>query len=133
MTARTAAKTAPTESTKTPSLKIRSGSGIDLALLEDCAALYATVEDTAALLDIGTAALQQLIDDPDTAPGRTWRRARAQARMALRRAQFAQMEKNATLAIYLGKELLGQDGNGPAGPVTFIVDTGIRRDGTETH
>lgn len=129
MTARTAAKKSP----ETPPLRIRTGAGIDLAMLEECAALYATVEDTAALMDVGAAALQQLLDDPDTPPARIWRRARAQARMDLRRAQFAQMEKNATLAIYLGKELLGQDGNGPAGPVTFVVDTGIRRDGTETH
>lgn len=129
MTARTAAK----KPVQTPPLKIRTGSGIDLALLEDCASVYGTVEDAAALLDIGADALQQVLDDPDTPPARIWRRARAQARLNLRRAQFAQMEKNATLAIYLGKELLGQDGNGSAGPVTFVVDTGIRRDGTETH
>ena len=114
-------------------LNLRTGSGIDLDLLEDCAGLYASVEDAAAMLDIGAAALQQALDDPDSPPARVWRRARARIRLDVRRAQFAQMNKNATLAIYLGKELLGQDGTGTAGPVTFIVDTGIRRDGPETH
>lgn len=111
----------------------RTGTGIDLARLEEFAGVYAAAEDAAALLDIGAEVLQQLLDDPDTPHARCWRRGRAQARVNLRRAQFAQMEKNATLAIYLGKEILGQDGAGPAGPVTFVVDTGIRRDGTDTH
>ena len=38
------------------------------------------------------------------------------------------MAKNATLAVHLGKELLGQDGTAAGGPVTFVVDTGIQRD-----
>lgn len=114
-------------------LKIRAGNGIDLDRLTEYAELYASVDDAAALLEIDATVLQDLIDDAGTAVARVWRTGRAQARLNLRRAQFAQIGKNATLAIYLGKEILGQDGAAPAGPVTFVVDTGIRRDGTDTH
>lgn len=114
-------------------LKIRAHEGIDLERLTEYAELYASVEDAAALLDINAPALRDLIDKPGTAAARIWRQGRAQARLNLRRAQFAQIGKNATLAIYLGKEILGQDGAAPAGPVTYVIETGIRRDGTDTH
>lgn len=113
-----------------PEMRIRTG--IDLERLEQYAELYASVEDAAALLAVDTGTLQRLLDDPETPPARCWRQGRARARVNVRRAQFAQLEKNATLAIHLGKELLGQDGNGSAQPVTFIVDTGIRHDRSET-
>ena len=129
MTARAAAKKPRTA----PALKIRTGAGIDLEQLKEFAGLYATVDDAAALLGVDAAALSALLDDSETPQARIWRQGRAEARLNLRRAQFAQIEKNATLAIYLGKEILGQDGNGPAGPVTFVVDTGIRRDDPEAH
>lgn len=101
---------------------------VDLAKLGEYAGLHAPVEDAAALLDIEAAELQVLVDDTESDVGRTWRRGRAEARLNLRRAQFALMEKNATIAVYLGKELLGQDGGGAAGPVTLVVDTGICRE-----
>jgi hypothetical protein len=126
-------RTATKKPRAAPALRIRTGSGIDLEQLKEYAALYSTVEDAAALLDIDATALAALLEDAGTPQARIWRQGRAGARLNLRRAQFVQMEKNATLAIYLGKEILGQDGNGPAGPVTFVVDTGIQRDEPETH
>ncbi len=109
----------------------RAGAGIDLTDLAEYAELFASVEDAAALLSIGAAALQRLVDDPDTPHAAIWRQGRARARLNVRRAQFGLMEKNATLAIHLGKELLGQDGLAAAGPVTFVVDTGIHRNDPE--
>jgi len=108
--------------------RLRTRAGVDLVRLEEYAELYAAPEDAAALLGIEADALKALLDDPATPHARIWKQARARARLAVRRAQFAQVEKNATLAVYLGKEMLGQDGGGPPAPVTFIVDTGIRRD-----
>lgn len=109
------------------SSKIRANDGIDLTELAAYAELFTSVEDAAAMLSVGAAALQHLLDDPDTPHAKIWRQGQARARLNVRRAQFALMEKNATLAIHLGKELLGQDGAAAGGPVTFIVDTGIQR------
>jgi len=105
---------------------------VDLVRLAEYAGLHAPVEDAAALLGMPPETLQALVDDVDSEPGRTWRRGRAEARLNLRRAQFKLMDKNATIAVYLGKELLGQDGGAGAGPVTFVVDTGIRREDSGT-
>ena len=109
----------------------RVGVDIDLAELAEYAELFASIEDAAAMLSMGAAALQRLVDDPDTPQAAVWRQGRARARLNVRRAQFALMEKNATLAIHLGKEILGQDGPAVAGPVTFNVDTGIHRNDPE--
>lgn len=111
--------------------KTRADHGVDLDDLAKYAALFTSVEDAAAMLSVGAAALQLLLDDPDSPHAKIWRQGRAEARLGVRRAQFALMEKNATLAVHLGKELLGQDGTPGAGPVTFVVDTGIQRDDPE--
>ena len=108
--------------------KIRVEEGIDLTELAAYAELMTGVDDAAAMLSVGPALLQRLLDDPDSPHAAIWRQGRARARLSVRRAQFALMEKNATLAIHLGKELLGQDGTAAAAPVTFVVDTGIQRD-----
>lgn len=111
--------------------KIRANDGVDLEELATYAELFTSVEDAAAMLSVGGAALQHLLDEPDTPHAEIWRKGRARARLNVRRAQFALMEKNATLAIHLGKELLGQDGTAATGPVTFVVDTGIQRNDPE--
>lgn len=113
--------------------KIRANDGIDLTELATYAELFTSVEDAAAMLAVGFDALQHLLDDPDTPHAKVWRQGRARARLIVRRAQFSLMEKNATLAIHLGKELLGQDGTAATGPVTFVVDTGIQRDDPEKN
>ena len=119
-----------TSASTTARPEIRANEGIDLTELAAYAELFTSVGDAAAMLSVGAAALQRLLDDPDTPHAAIWRQGRARARLTVRRAQFALMEKNATLAIHLGKELLGQDGTA-AGPVTFVVDTGIQRDDPE--
>lgn len=103
------------------------GEGVDPDRLAEYAELHASVADAAALLGVCEAALQRLLDDPEGACARIWRQGRARARIGVRRAQFAQMDKNATLAIHLGKELLGQDETAAGGPHTYVVNTGIHR------
>ena len=115
MTAKTSTRKPPVAGTvpaiaKSGTPGKRGDNGIDLDELAGYAEMFTSVEDAAALLSIGAAALQALLDDP------------------VRRAQFELMAKNATLAVHLGKELLGQDGTAAGGPVTFVVDTGIQRD-----
>ncbi len=110
-----------------------AASAIDLGALAEYSELFTTIEDAAAMLSVGAATLQRLVDDPDTPHAAIWRQGRARARLNVRRAQFTLMEKNATLAIHLGKELLGQDGTAATGPVTFNVDTGIQRDDPEKN
>lgn len=103
---------------------------IDLARLAEFAEIHASAADAAALLGVADADLQALLDDPASPHADIWRRGRAEARLAVRRAQFAHLEKTASIAVHLGRELLGQDGASTGGPVTFVVDTGIRRDNT---
>jgi hypothetical protein len=107
-----------------PELVIRDG--IDLTALAEIAALYVPVDDAAELLEVDAAVLQAMLDDPASPHACTWRKGRAGARRAVRKAQFDLMGKNASLAIHMGRELLGQDGGGPVGPTTFLVDPGVR-------
>ena len=100
--------------------------GIDLTALAGIAALYVPVDDAAELLGVDAAVLQAMLDDPTSPHACTWRKGRAGARRAVRKAQFDLMGKNASLAIHMGRELLGQDGGGPVGPTTFLVDPGVR-------
>lgn len=99
----------------------QADSGIDLKRLGELAEWYVGVDDAAALLEIGEPELRALIEDAGTRAAAVWRRGRAQARLSVRRAQFELMAKNATLAIHLGKELLGQEGAGVFGEVTYTV------------
>ena len=101
---------------------------IDLQELEEYAKLYVSADDAAALLGIDEALFSSRIEDQESAEAAVWRRGRAQAKLQVRQAQFAQIEKNATLAVHLGRELLGQGGADRTGPVTFLVDTGISRE-----
>lgn len=114
---------------KRPLSSARPRQAVDLDQLADYARLYATVADAAALLGVADADLQALLDDPDSRHRDIWRRGRAEARLSVRRAQFTHLEKTASIAVHLGRELLGQDGAGGGAPVTFVVDTGIRRGG----
>tara|TARA_R110002072_G_scaffold24763_12_gene83757 strand:+ start:2072 stop:2479 length:408 start_codon:yes stop_codon:yes gene_type:complete len=133
MTAKTSTRKPPVAGTvpaiaKSGTPGKRGDNGIDLDELAGYAEMFTSVEDAAALLSIGAAALQALLDDPEMPHAAIWRQGRARARLNVRRAQFELMAKNATLAVHLGKELLGQDGTAAGGPVTFVVDTGIQRD-----
>ena len=104
---------------------------IDYEELERLAKVHASPADVAAVLEMDEAALTEEIDDPAGKAGRIWRKGRAEARVEVRKAQFAHLHKNATIAVHLGRELLGQDGAGPNATVCYLVDTGIARPGKE--
>ncbi len=103
---------------------------VDRDELEELASLGCTHLEAASWFGCTEAEFKVLLQDPELR--RIWRRGKGRGRIRLRRAQFNLAEKNATMAILLGKRFLGQrdevDG-GKSGHVTVVVDTGIDRDG----
>ena len=103
---------------------------IDQVELEELASLRCTHVEAASWFGCTEAAFKALLKDPELR--QIWRRGKGRGRIRLRRAQFNLAEKNATMAILLGKRFLGQrdEGDGDKlGQVTVVVDTGITRDG----
>lgn len=90
----------------------RSGSGrkpvpIDLELLEKLCMLHPTEEELAAVLGVSTRTLESRRKQRQFAE--VMSRGRAKGRLSVRRAQLKLLEAgNATMAIWLGKQLLGQ-------------------------
>ena len=115
--------------TKQPSARPIRASEIDQAELEELASLGCTHIEAASWFGCTEAAFKAVLKDPELC--RIWRRGKGRGRIRLRRAQFNLAEKNATMAILLGKRFLGQrdDADGDkSGHVTVVVDTGITRD-----
>lgn len=82
---------------------------IDLAELEKLAGLACTVDDIAAWFGCSrNTILRRLADDKRPEFRHAWECGRGKGRVSLRRSQFKLAEKNATMAIWLGKQLLGQ-------------------------
>jgi len=80
---------------------------IDLEELEELAALQCTVPEAAAWFGVSASTLRRRLKE---GPWRAaWRRGKGKGRLGLRRAQLTLAEKNATMAIFLGKQILGQD------------------------
>lgn len=80
---------------------------IDLQELEDLAALQGTIAEAAAWFGVSPSTQRRRLKE---APYReAWRRGTGKGRLGLRRAQLSLAEKNATMAIFLGKQILGQD------------------------
>ncbi len=101
---------------------------IDLAELEDLAAIGCTAAEVAGKYNASERAFREHLKHPEVRAA--WRRGAAMSKIRLRRAQFKLAEKNAVIAVMLGKRLLGQrDPVDAAGgrAVTVIVDTGIDR------
>jgi hypothetical protein len=103
----------------------RSGAGrkcikIDFELLERLSALQCTDEEIAATLGVSTRTIESRRKQPAFA--QALERGKAKGRISVRRAQMRQLEAgNAAIAIWLGKQLLGQrdvtplDFQGPSG------------------
>ena len=105
---------------------------VDRDELEELASLGCTQSEAASWFGCTEAEFKALLEDPEL--HLIWHRGKGRGRIRLRRAQFNLAEKNATMAILLGQRFLGQreEGDGDkSGHVTFVVDTGIARDGDE--
>lgn len=112
--------------------------GIDLAMLADLARYGSPPAEAAAVLGLTAPEFRAFLKTPEAAA--LWRKARAEGRALIRRAQFQLAEKNAQMAILLGRRHLGQKDPGnvsperaapssgpPAPAVTIVVETGIDR------
>ena len=101
---------------------------IDHAELEDMAACGCTVAEAAAWYGCKTSVMRARLKDPVLKE--IWERGRGRGRVKLRQAQFKLAEKNISMAMLLGRQLLGQTetDHDRAPTLRLIVDTGIRRD-----
>lgn len=114
------------------------GTTVDVETLADLARYGSPPAEAAAVLGLTPAEFRRILRSP--AAGALWRRSRAEGRAMIRRAQFQLAEKNAQMAILLGRRHLGQkdpaDGASEksaspavAAPpsLTIVVETGIDR------
>ena len=76
---------------------------IDYSIVEKLANIQCTQEEIANFLDISVRTLQR--DDEFC---RIYKKGQDSGKMSLRRIQYKLAEKNATMAIFLGKQYLGQ-------------------------
>jgi predicted DNA-binding protein (UPF0251 family) len=79
---------------------------IDAAELEELACLQCTIAEAAAWFSVSQSTLARRLKEPLYAAA--WSRGAGKGRLGLRRAQLNLAEKNATMAIFLGKQILGQ-------------------------
>jgi hypothetical protein len=86
---------------------------IDLEELEKLSALQCTDEEIASWFRVSTRTIERRRQDPKFAEA--MERGKARGRMSIRRAQMRMLEDgNATMAIWLGKQYLGQQDRFPA-------------------
>ena len=76
---------------------------IDYNLAEKLAGIMCTQEEIASLLDLSVRTLQR-----DEEFCRIYKKGQDNGKMSLRRMQYKLADKNATMAIWLGKQYLGQ-------------------------
>lgn len=79
---------------------------INYKLVESLASIFCTQDEIASVLDISTRTLQR-----NQEFNRVFKRGQEMAKSSLRRIQWKHAEKSATMAIWLGKQYLGQRDN----------------------
>ncbi len=85
----------------------RKAIDIDLVELEKLCAMQCTNEEIAAWLKVSTRTIESRSNQPQFAA--VMKRGRARGRISVRRAQMKLLDAgNATMAVWLGKQLLGQ-------------------------
>lgn len=76
---------------------------IDYGIVERLASIFCTKDEIATVLDLNPSTLYA-----DKVFQETFKRGREHGKMSLRRKQFKLAEKNSAMAIWLGKQYLGQ-------------------------
>jgi hypothetical protein len=68
--------------------------------------IQATVREGAAFFDVAAQTFESFLDQPGVREA--WEKGKGNGRISLRRTQFQLAQKNAAMAIFLGKNYLGQ-------------------------
>lgn len=101
---------------------------IDIKQFENLCGIQCTEEEICAVLDVTDKTLTNWCRDTYGASfSEVFKEKRSRGKASLRRSQFRLAESNATMAIWLGKQYLGQkdnpdDGNSGKDRVTVIID-----------
>ena len=118
----------PTPRVAPPRAAETDGGAIGAAELEELAAIGCTRDELAAWFRLTPRAFDAALKD--AALAQAFARGRVAGRIELRRLQRRLAAKNPTMAAFLGRQELGQDGDAaPDAPVTIVVATGIARRG----
>lgn len=88
---------------ETPNPVGRPKTGLDYEAIEKLASIMCTQEEIASYFDCSVRTLQR-----DEEFCRVYKKGLDKGKMSLRRKQFAMSETNVTMAIWLGKQYLGQ-------------------------
>lgn len=101
----------PSSKAKKPAAKPRNKGGrptttIDIKELEKLAALQCTQSEAAAWFDCSLATIKRRLTEAKHREA--WERGQGRGLTSLRRTQFRLAESNAAMAIFLGKNYLGQ-------------------------
>ena len=79
---------------------------VSIVQLRKLAELQCTYEEAAAVMGVSVATMKRRMAEPKYREA--WDEGRCKGKMSLRRKQFALATKNAAMAIFLGKQWLGQ-------------------------
>ena len=99
---------APTGEAPAPARREGRRLVIDLEEVEELAALNCTLAEAAAWFGVSVSTLSRRLKEP--AYRKAWDRGTGKGRVNLRRAQLNLAERSATMAIFLGRQILGQTG-----------------------
>jgi len=116
---------------------------IDLKALENLAGMHATDEEIAGFFHVNVRTIERRKSEPAFAEA--MERGRAKGKLNLRRIQFKLAETNPAMAIFLGKQMLGQSDHAaptvavqlsfspqvvtaPSGPQKQTIDIATARD-----
>lgn len=92
--------------TRKPS-KLGPAIEIDLRAVEWAASLMCTPEDASGYFEVSRATFYRMLAEEAPVKG-AWERGKAKGRVSLRRIQFKLAQTSAGMAIFLGKQYLGQ-------------------------
>lgn len=101
---------------------------IDVKQFENLCGIQCTMEEICAVLDVTDKTLEKFCRETyGDSFSVVFREKRGRGKASLRRSQFKLAESNATMAIWLGKQYLGQkdnpdDGSKAGDKVTVIID-----------
>ena len=97
---------------------------IDKNIFEHLCSIFCTLEDIAGVFDCSTDTIERwCLRTYQESFADTYKKKSAKGRSSLRKYQFAMAKKNPTMAIWLGKQYLGQKDNVETAGVVITEET----------